>query len=134
MLCYIDEKIEDLNHTDTKNTIYPVFSLARFATFGWFAFKEGGMKVNFYATLRQMAGQKTVDLDLPAGATLQDALAAVLAICPGVRSHLVDSQGELRGHIHLLLDRQDVHFLPQGMNTPVQPVSEVDLYPPIGGG
>ncbi|MEN6409255.1 MAG: ubiquitin-like small modifier protein 1 [Anaerolineaceae bacterium] len=92
------------------------------------------MKVNFYATLRQMAGQKTVELDLPTGATLRDALAAVLGVCPGIRPHLVDSQGELRGHIHLLLDRQDVHFLPQSMDTPVQPESEVDVYPPIGGG
>jgi len=37
------------------------------------------MKVNFFATLRQVTGQKTVDLDLPDGVTAQQVLDAVVA-------------------------------------------------------
>ena len=36
------------------------------------------MKVNFFATLRQVTGQKTVEFDLPDGVTAQGVLDAVL--------------------------------------------------------
>ena len=53
------------------------------------------MRVNFYATLRQIVGQKTVEFKLPLGATAQDVVDAVVERFPALRPELVDEHGQL---------------------------------------
>lgn len=92
------------------------------------------MKVNFYATFRAAVGKKTVEIDLPAGSTLRALLAAVLNAYPLLRPNLVDAQGELLGYVHLFLNGRDAPWLPQGMDTPIDADSTLDIFPPVGGG
>ena len=42
------------------------------------------MKVNFFATLRQVTGQKTIEFDLPDGITAQGVLDEVVARYPAM--------------------------------------------------
>lgn len=92
------------------------------------------MKVNFYATLRQIAGQKTVAFDLPAGVTAQDVVDAVVQKFPAMREELVDEDGCLLGHVHLFINGRDVPYLENRLMTVVQPGDKLDLFPPVGGG
>ncbi|NCF67795.1 MAG: MoaD/ThiS family protein, partial [Chloroflexi bacterium] len=48
------------------------------------------MKVNFYATLRPIAGQKTIEFDFDEGITAQQVLDAVVKRFPKMRDELVD--------------------------------------------
>ena len=41
------------------------------------------MQVNFYATFRTRAGMKTLELDIPAGTTMRQAVDAIFKKIPG---------------------------------------------------
>jgi sulfur-carrier protein len=69
------------------------------------------MNVNFYATLRQITGQKTVEFDLPDGISVQQLLDAVLLKYPDMRDDLLDENGRLYGHIHLFINGRDAPYL-----------------------
>ena len=92
------------------------------------------MKVNFYATLRQIAGQKTVEFDLPAGVRAQDVVDVVVAAFPDMRPELVDEQGQLLGHVHLFINGRDVPYLEHREETIIQAGDKVDFFPAVGGG
>ncbi|MHC4548584.1 MAG: ubiquitin-like small modifier protein 1 [Planctomycetota bacterium] len=92
------------------------------------------MDVSFYATLRQTAGQKTVELALPAGATVQQLLEAVIARFPSMRDELLDGNGRLRGHVHLFVNGRDAPFLDRGMETVLRADDQVDVFPAVAGG
>ncbi|MFN2106167.1 MAG: ubiquitin-like small modifier protein 1 [Candidatus Promineifilaceae bacterium] len=92
------------------------------------------MKVNFYATLRQIVGQKTVELDLPEGTTAIQLVEAVMEQYPRMRPELVDENGDLHGHIHLFVNGRDAPFLENQLDTVVKPTDKIDIFPPVGGG
>ena len=92
------------------------------------------MKVNFYATLRQIAGQKTVELDINEGVTVQQVLEAVLERFPKMRDELVDENGNLFGHVHLFVNGRDSRFLEDLVETPIEVGDKIDIFPAVGGG
>jgi sulfur-carrier protein len=92
------------------------------------------MNVNFYATLRQITGQKTVEFDLPDGISVQQLLDAVLLKYPDMRDDLLDENGRLYGHVHLFVNGRDAPYLDDGLETIIKPNDKVDLFPAVGGG
>jgi molybdopterin synthase sulfur carrier subunit len=92
------------------------------------------MKVNFYATLRQIVGQKTVELDLPEGTTAIELVEAVMEQYPRMRPELVDENGDLHGHIHVFVNGRDAPFLENQMDSVVNSTDKIDIFPPVGGG
>jgi sulfur-carrier protein len=92
------------------------------------------MQVNFYATFRPIVGSKTVDFDLPAGATPASLLQAVLGAYPALRPQLYDENGVLHSHVHIFINGRDVQYLPAAWETPLDPQDKVDIFPPVGGG
>lgn len=92
------------------------------------------MKVNFYATLRQSTGQKTVEFDLSPGLTATDLLQAVLQRFPQMEPDLVDETGKLHSHIHLFINGRDSQFLEDEMQTKINAADKIDIFPPVGGG
>ena len=69
------------------------------------------MKVNFFATLRQITGQKTVEFDLPDYVTAQQVLDAVIERYPAMRRDLLDENGQLHRHCHMFINGRGVPFL-----------------------
>ena len=61
------------------------------------------MQVNLYATFRLIAGQRSLEINLPPGSTARQAVAAVLLAVPDLRAHWVNAEGELHAHVHALL-------------------------------
>jgi MoaD family protein len=96
--------------------------------------KEFLMQVNFYATFRPIVGGKTVDFDLPPGATPAQLLQAVISAYPGLQPQLLDEEGKLFNHVHIFINGRDVQYLPLALETPLGPQDKVDIFPPVGGG
>ncbi|MCZ7670133.1 MAG: MoaD/ThiS family protein [Chloroflexi bacterium] len=92
------------------------------------------MKVNFFATLRRIAGQKTVAFEPGDGATAQNLLEAILTEFPDMRAELLDEHGELYRHVHLFINGRDVYLLPDKMAVVIQPTDKIDLFPAVAGG
>lgn len=94
------------------------------------------MKVtaNLYATFRLIAGKKQLALELPEGASVQQAVREVIRQAPVLRSHWYDAEGELYPHVHIFLSGSDVTTLPLGWDTPLQEGVELDFFPPVAGG
>ena len=92
------------------------------------------MKVNFYATLRQIVGQKTIVIDLPSGITVTQMVEAIMDQYPLMRSELVDENGDLHGHIHIFVNGRDAPYLDNKLDTIISSSDKVDIFPPVGGG
>ena len=92
------------------------------------------MKVNFFATLRQIVGQKTVEIDLPENTTVQDFVDMVVTQYPPMRNELLDEQGNLYRHVHVFVNGRDAPFLENGMDTIIQPKDTLNIFPAVGGG
>ena len=92
------------------------------------------MKINFYATLRQIVGGKTLDLDIPEGATLRQLLDEIIQLHPLIRGELFDETGELYGHVHVLVNGRDAPYLENVLDTTLNPGDTVSIFPAVGGG
>ena len=95
---------------------------------------EREVKVNFYATLRQIVGQKTVEIPLPTGATVRQLVNEVVSRYPGLRRELLDEEGNLYGHVHVFINGRDVPYLHDALDTQIGPADKVDIFPAVGGG
>ena len=92
------------------------------------------MKVNFYATLRAMAGAKTVDFPVDDGVTAQELLDAILERFPAMRKELLDENGRLFGHVHFFINGRDVQFLEGSLDRKITPEDVINVFPAVGGG
>ena len=79
-------------------------------------------------------GGKTVEVNLPANACLQDVLDVLLARFPGLHRELYDANGNLAAAVHIFVNGRDAHWLPQFLETRINPDDVIDIFPPVGGG
>ena len=92
------------------------------------------MKVNFYATFRQIVGGKTVDISIPAGSTISELIEAIVERFPAMRSELLNQDGELYGHVHVIVNGRNVPFLEDTQETVLSIDDSLDIFPAVGGG
>lgn len=92
------------------------------------------MQVSVYATLRDVVGGKTVELDLGAAPNVRDVVDALVATYPLLRPKLMDDSGELLGAVHVFVNGRDGHYLPDGMTTRLVATDRIDIFPAVGGG
>ena len=92
------------------------------------------MQVSFYATLRQIVGQKTVEFDLHDQATVRQLVDAILKRYPLMRKELLDGSGQLYGHVHVFVNGRDAPFLEEGLETVLELDDRISVFPAVGGG
>ena len=94
------------------------------------------VRVILYATLRAAAGTRVVDLgaELGPGATVWDALHTLIARYPALGPELLDVDGQLWPHVHVMVNGRDAPYLEGGMDTVLEPGDTLDVFPPVGGG
>ena len=92
------------------------------------------MDVNFFATLRDLAGARTVAFDLSEGVSVSSLIDAVIARFPAMQTELFDDDGELFGHVHVFINGRDAPHLDRALETPLLATDKVDLFPAVGGG
>ena len=92
------------------------------------------MKINIYATFRQVVGARSIDLDVPEQTAVQDMLETICSAYPQLCNMLLDDSGQLLGHIHIFINGRDIQYLPDGMRTLLTAADKIDIFPPIAGG
>lgn len=96
--------------------------------------EELTMKVNFYATLRPIVGQKTVELNLPAGTTAIQLVKMFVKDYPAMAKELLDKDGNFPAHMKFFINGRQAEYLPDMMDTVLKPEDKIDIFPPVGGG
>lgn len=96
--------------------------------------EEMHMRVNFYATLRPIVGQKTVELTLPSGTTAIQLVLMFVRDYPVMRKELLDANENFLPHMKFFINGREAVYLPEKFDTIIQPDDKVDIFPPVGGG
>ena len=83
--------------------------------------------------LRELAGNREeVRIEAAAG-PLSAALARLWAECPALKDRVMTERGEVRPHVNIFVDGEDVRFS-GALDTPVRDGAEVFLIPAVSGG
>jgi molybdopterin synthase sulfur carrier subunit len=87
--------------------------------------------VKLPAVLRAQAnGERAIEVD---GATIGDAVQALVGRHPALATQLLTPDGDLHRFVNVYLNGQDVRYL-SGLSTPVSERDEIRLLPAIAGG
>lgn len=89
--------------------------------------------VKLYATLRDIAGAKKLDVPFNYGGTARELMQAIAQASPSLGEKLLDGEGKPTGFAHIFVDGRNVMWL-EDMDTVVESGSDVDLIPPVAGG
>jgi len=92
------------------------------------------VQVNLYATFRLRAGVKSLNLDLPAGTTVYQAILETVRRVPVLKDDWLDCNNDLHAHVLVFVNSRDVNTLPEGLQTSLQPDDVLDFFPPVAGG
>lgn len=92
------------------------------------------MKVNFFATLRDIAGGKTVEFEVDEGVSAQALLDAIVTKFPLMKKELLNENGEMYGHVHFFINGRDVQFTDDKFQTKLTQEDTVNVFPAVGGG
>ena len=92
------------------------------------------MRVNFYATLRQIVGTKIVEVDAPEGVTLQELLLKVASMYPALSREMFDKRGNLNPHIHVFVNGRESSFIEDNLEAQVKSTDTISIFPAVGGG
>ena len=95
---------------------------------------QNKIRVNFYASLRKVAGHNSVEFHLPAPVSVRDLIRKILVELPGLKSELINDQGELAPHINFLVNGRNVCYLDGDFDNLVADGDQVSLFPALGGG
>jgi molybdopterin synthase sulfur carrier subunit len=89
--------------------------------------------VRLYAFLRELAGERDVEIAIPDGATIHDLISRLVELRPVLAERLLDEDGNTPQFVNILVNGRDIRDL-DGLDTPVMPNDEVTIVPPIAGG
>lgn len=92
------------------------------------------MNVNFFATLRAIVGQKTIQVEMPPGATARQLIDLVVRDYPDLRPELIDENGDFRSHMKMFINGREVVYLEDDFSYVMKATDKVDIFPPVGGG
>ena len=90
------------------------------------------MQIRFYATLRPLVGGRGVDLSDPPD-TIKGILERLASEYVGLHDQLFDEDGTVRRFVAIMVDGRDIRHI-DGLDSRVNPESELDIFPPVAGG
>jgi molybdopterin synthase sulfur carrier subunit len=91
------------------------------------------MQVKFYASLRQAAGTKMMEVSTGAGITLREVLLEVTRCFPALEKFIWKDQGVLSEQAHVFVNGQNINRF-SGLDTILTEKDHVDIFPPLVGG
>ena len=91
------------------------------------------MQIRLYATLRQIVGEKIVEIPIRTEKTIGDVLRSLVQQYPKLDESIWYPDGSLAGHVAVILNGRDIRHL-DGVDTPISDEDTLDVFPPIGGG
>jgi MoaD family protein len=91
------------------------------------------MQVKLYASLRQAAGIKMVEIETHPGTTIREVLVEITQRYPVLVKYIWDDKGELTEFAHVFINSENIRHL-AGLGSEVKPDDRVDIFPPVVGG
>jgi len=91
------------------------------------------MEIKVYATLREVAGGKTVEIENLAGLTVGQMLEQLFGRFPALQSKLLNREGDFHSAFHILINGRDARYL-DSLETVIKADDEIRIFPPVGGG
>ena len=91
------------------------------------------MRVKFFATFRQIAGEKEMDIAIAPGDTVREALERLFARLPALRLQILSEAGAVRPATGILVRGRNVR-LDDGLDTRLEDGDDMSLFPPLAGG
>ena len=92
------------------------------------------VEVRYYAMLRDAAGRRSEELDLPEGSSFGDLMDVVVEKYGAVfRRYVFDDGGRERDYLSFMVNGVSVHSR-EGFDTPLADGDVVAILPPVGGG
>jgi molybdopterin synthase sulfur carrier subunit len=91
------------------------------------------MQVKLYASLRQAAGTKMMEVEVSTGTTIGDVLIEVTQRYPILDKFIWKNEGELSEHAHVFINGENIRRM-AGLETTIKPEDHVDIFPPLVGG
>lgn len=91
------------------------------------------INVKLFATLRDIAGEKAIDVPFEYGGTARDLVAAIEQVNPPLGREILDANGELTGTVHILVHGRNIVWL-DDLDTVIEEGQDIDLVPPTAGG
>ena len=85
------------------------------------------------ATLREVVGGKTVEIEDLAGLTVGQMLEQLFGRFPALQSKLLNREGDFHAAFHILINGRDARYL-DGPETVIKADDEIRIFPPVGGG
>jgi len=92
------------------------------------------MNVRFHATLRQAVGGRIVDAEWRDGLTVWGFVTQMVEQYPALGPQLLDAEGKLARHVHVMVNGRDAPYLAQGLETALGAGDKIDVFPAVGGG
>ena len=89
--------------------------------------------VRLYASLREVAGERDIEVTLPDGATVRDLISRLVEPRPALAQRLLAQDGNIPPSVNVFVNGRDIRDL-SGLDTPVMPDDEVTILPPAAGG
>jgi len=90
------------------------------------------VELRFFATFREVVGQKVVEEEYPNGTTIGEVLYDLEAEHDGLEGQLLEDGG-LRPHINVLKSGREVLHL-DGIDTVLEDGDSLSIFPPVAGG
>ena len=91
------------------------------------------MQVKLYASLRQAAGIKMMDIELGTRTTINEVLLEVTHRYSALDEFIWKEDGGLSEHAHVFINSENINHL-AGLETIVTETDKVDIFPPLVGG
>lgn len=89
--------------------------------------------VRLYGSLRELVGERDIEVSLTDGAIVRDILSRLRELRPVLAERLLDKDGNIPPSVNVFVNGRDVRDL-GGLDTPVMPDDEVTILPPAAGG
>lgn len=86
-------------------------------------------RVNLYATLRDLTGEKSLNVS---GGTVKEVIEALAARWPVIKAELLEGDEVADGY-SVFINGRDVRYL-EGLQSPVAEDDVIDIFPPVAGG
>ncbi len=91
------------------------------------------MQVKLYASLRQAAGIKMLDVTAETGTTIHEVLIEVTHRYPILTKYVWSDNGGFSELVHVFINGENINHL-HGLATLVKTDDHVDIFPPLVGG
>jgi MoaD family protein len=92
------------------------------------------MRINVFATLRDLVGAASVEVALQPGSTAQELIERLVAQHPALERDFLDESGGLHAYLKMFINGREVVYLKDQFQHVLDPTDIVDIFPPVGGG